>query len=58
MLGLIVLVILVILVLGLLPTWPYTTSYGYGYWPSGILFVILLIVVLLLFTGHLGTMPW
>jgi Protein of unknown function (DUF3309) len=46
--GTILLVILIILLLGALPTWPY--SAGWGYYPSGglgLLVVILLILVLM-----------
>lgn len=43
------LVILVLLLLGSLPTWPY--SHGWGYYPSGGLGLVLLIVVLVLFFG-------
>ena len=46
----IVLIILVILVLGLLPTWPY--SRGWGYYPSGILGVILVIIIVLALMGR------
>jgi hypothetical protein len=45
---LIVAVILIILLLGLLPTWPYST--GWGYYPSGgvgLLLIILVIVLLM-----------
>jgi hypothetical protein len=52
MLGLILLVILVLLLVGTLPHWPYTTSYGYGYWPSGIFLVIIVILVILIFAGR------
>jgi hypothetical protein len=44
----ILLVILVLLLIGALPTWPYST--GWGYYPSsglGLVFVILLVLVLL-----------
>jgi hypothetical protein len=47
----ILLVLLVILVLGALPAWPYST--GWGYYPSGVLGTLLLIVVILLLTGRL-----
>jgi hypothetical protein len=43
----ILLLILLILVIGALPTWPYST--GWGYYPSGGLGLLLLIVLLLLF---------
>ena len=47
----IVLIILVLLLLGALPTWPYST--GWGYYPSGGLGLILLIVILLALFGRL-----
>jgi hypothetical protein len=46
------LLILVIVVLSaVLPTWPY--SRGWGYYPGGILGVILIIVLILLLLGKL-----
>jgi hypothetical protein len=42
----ILLIILIILLLAVLPTWPY--SAGWGYYPSGGLGTILLIVLVLL----------
>ena len=47
----ILLIILVLLLLGALPTWPYST--GWGYYPSGGLGLVLLIVVILALTGRL-----
>jgi hypothetical protein len=47
----IIVVILVLLLLGALPTWPYST--GWGYYPSGGLGLILLILVVLLLMGRL-----
>jgi Protein of unknown function (DUF3309) len=47
----VLIIILVILVLGLLPTWPYST--GWGYYPSGGLGLILIIVLVLLLAGKL-----
>jgi hypothetical protein len=44
-------VILVVLVLGLLPTWPY--SAGWGYYPSGGLGLVLVILLILLLMGRL-----
>jgi Protein of unknown function (DUF3309) len=41
----ILLVILILLLLGALPTWPYST--GWGYYPSGGLGLVLLIVIIL-----------
>ena len=47
----VILLILVLLLLGALPTWPYSS--GWGYYPSGGLGLILLIVVILALTGRL-----
>jgi hypothetical protein len=48
---LIILVVLIVLLLGALPTWPY--SAGWGYYPSGGLGLVLLIVVILALMGRL-----
>ena len=47
----ILLVILVLLVLGALPMWPYSSSWGY--FPSGGLGLILVIVIVLALVGRL-----
>ena len=44
------LLILLILLIGALPAWPY--SRGWGYYPSGGLGTILLIVLILVLLGH------
>ena len=44
------LIIVIILLLGALPTWPY--SGGWGYYPSGGLGLILLILIILLLFGY------
>jgi hypothetical protein len=49
--GTILLIILILLLIGALPAWPYSS--GWGYWPSGGLGLILLIVIILALTGHL-----
>jgi len=49
-LGTILLIVLVVLLLGALPAWPYST--GWGYYPSGGLGLVLLIVVILALTGR------
>jgi hypothetical protein len=46
----ILLVILVLLLIGAFPTWPYSS--GWGYYPSGGIGLILLIVLILVLTGH------
>jgi hypothetical protein len=48
---LILLIIILLLVVGALPTWPYST--GWGYYPSGGLGLILLIIIVLLLMGRL-----
>jgi len=47
----ILLIVLILLILGALPTWPYST--GWGYYPSGGLGLVLLIIVILALTGRL-----
>jgi len=47
----ILLIILIILLLGALPTWPY--SRGWGYYPGGILGVLLLILIILMLMGRI-----
>ncbi|MEP6995895.1 MAG: DUF3309 domain-containing protein [Acidobacteriota bacterium] len=49
--GLILLIVLVVLALGAAPRWSYSKNWGYG--PSGILGVILVIVLILFLTGRL-----
>ena len=49
--GLILLIIVILLLIGALPTWPYSS--GWGYYPSGGLGLILLILVILLLLGRL-----
>ncbi len=45
------LILLIILVLAAMPTWPY--SQAWGYYPSGGLGLVLLIVVILLLMGRI-----
>ncbi|MGB7435784.1 MAG: DUF3309 family protein [Candidatus Acidiferrum sp.] len=45
MLRTVLIVILILLLLGALPTWPYSS--GWGYYPSGGLGLVLLIVIIL-----------
>jgi hypothetical protein len=47
----ILIIILILLLIGALPTWPYSS--GWGYYPSGGLGLIVLIVVILLLMGRL-----
>ena len=43
-------IILILLLVGALPTWPY--SGGWGYYPSGGLGLILLIIIILVLMGR------
>jgi hypothetical protein len=47
----ILLIILILLLIGALPSWPYST--GWGYYPSGGLGLILLIVIILALLGRI-----
>jgi len=47
MLSTFLLIVLILLLIGVLPTWPY--SRNWGYYPSGLSLVVVLIVVVLLF---------
>ncbi len=46
----ILLVLLILLLVGALPAWPYSS--GWGYYPSGTLGVVLLVVLVLFLTGR------
>jgi hypothetical protein len=46
----ILIVLLVLLLIGALPTWPYSS--GWGYYPSGGLGLVLLVVIILLLMGR------
>ena len=50
MLSTILVVLLILLLLGAIPSWPYSRGWGYG--PSGILGVVLIIVLILALTGR------
>jgi hypothetical protein len=47
----ILLIIVILLLVGALPTWPYSS--GWGYYPSGGLGVVLIVLVVLLVLGRL-----
>ncbi|EMI46831.1 DUF3309 family protein [Rhodopirellula sp. SWK7] len=47
----ILLIILILLLLGVVPAWPHSRSWGYG--PSGLLTVIVVILVVLLLMGRI-----
>jgi hypothetical protein len=50
MLGTILIIILILLLIGALPSWPYST--GWGYYPSGGLGLVLIIVLILVLMGR------
>ena len=47
----ILIIILILLLIGALPTWPYSS--GWGYYPTGGLGLILLIVLILALLGRI-----
>lgn len=51
MLVTIFIVVLLLMLVGALPTWPHSRSWGY--FPSGGLGLVLLILIILLLLGHL-----
>jgi hypothetical protein len=50
-LGTILLIVLILFLLGVLPTWPHSRSWGYA--PTGVLGLVVLVVVVLLLMGRL-----
>jgi len=47
----ILLVLFVLLLIGAIPAWPHSRSWGYG--PSGVIGVLLIILAILFLTGRL-----
>jgi hypothetical protein len=50
MLSTVLVVLLILLLLGAIPSWPYSRGWGYG--PSGILGLVLIVVLILALTGR------
>jgi hypothetical protein len=50
-LGTILVIILILVLIGAIPTWPYSS--GWGYRPSGIVGVILIVILILALMGRL-----
>jgi hypothetical protein len=50
MLSIILLVVLILLLVGAIPSWPHSRGWGYG--PSGILGIMLVVVLVLALTGR------
>jgi hypothetical protein len=51
MLGTILIIVLILLLIGALPSWPYSSGWGYG--PSGLLGTVLVILLILVLLGRL-----
>lgn len=51
MLGTVLLILLILLLIGAVPAWPYNRSWGYA--PSGLLTILVIVAVVALLTGHL-----
>lgn len=49
--SLVLVVLLVVVLLAVLPTWPYST--GWGYYPSGIVGLIVLVLLIMALTGRI-----
>ena len=49
--GIVLLIVLLVILLGVLPTWPYSS--GWGYYPSGGLGILVIILVVLWLAGYL-----
>jgi hypothetical protein len=51
MLGTILLILLILMLLGAIPAWPYSRSWGYG--PSGITVILLIVLIVALSGGYI-----
>jgi asparagine N-glycosylation enzyme membrane subunit Stt3 len=51
MLSTILLILLILLLIGALPSWPHSRSWGY--YPSGIFSILLIVVIVLLLSGRI-----
>lgn len=50
-LGTILLIVLILLLIGVLPTWPHSSQWGYG--PSGGLGLVVVILIVLVLMGRI-----
>jgi hypothetical protein len=50
-LGTILLIVLILMLFGVIPTWPHSRNWGYG--PSGVLGLVVIILIVLLLLGRL-----
>ena len=51
MLGTILLILLILLLIGAVPAWPYSRCWGYA--PSGLLTILVIVAIVALLTGHI-----
>ena len=49
--GTILLIILIVLLIGAFPSWPYSSGWGYG--PSGLLGVVVVVLLILVLMGRI-----
>ena len=47
----ILLIILILILLGVVPAWPHSRAWGYG--PSGLVGVLLIVLIIMLLLGYL-----
>jgi len=50
-LGTLLLIILILMLIGVIPTWPHSRSWGYA--PSGVLGLVVIILIVLLLLGRI-----
>jgi hypothetical protein len=50
-LGTILIIVLVLILIGVIPTWPHSRSWGYA--PSGVVGLVVLVLIILLLMGRL-----
>ncbi|HEX7811382.1 MAG TPA: DUF3309 family protein [Burkholderiales bacterium] len=50
-LGTLLLIIVILLLIGAIPSWPYSRNWGYA--PSGVVGVVLVVVIVLLVAGRI-----
>ena len=50
---LLLIIVLVLLLVGALPHWPYMSGMSYGYYPSGLVGLVVVILIILLLLGRI-----
>ena len=54
---LLLIVLLLLLLIGALPVWPYAAGWGLGYYPSGLVGLIVLLAIVFAFLGGRDAPP-